>query len=244
MGYRSRDACNLSFISNHGYAPSAFNPLYFLNGNHLPWHQALLIFASQEYDAASCILGFAFNRHRTGAYVYHYCLLSLKPIFSKITLIPRKYHSIIPLLLVIPVGLYNAHLLGGSHLLITSLFKHEFESSLSKGSMTFIWLAMILFLIRFIYSMLSYGTSVPGGTFMPISGIGSIIRGYLRQYFGSQQLLKQRLLPTHHYHFNGSLLRSNCQGSFNRGYFTDRNGRDRATGLANDFNNLHRLLHS
>lgn len=178
------------------------------------------------------------------AYVYQYCLLSLKPIFSKITLIPRKYHSIIPLLLVIPVGLYNAHLLGGSHLLITSLFKHEFESSLSKGSMTFIWLAMILFLIRFIYSMLSYGASVPGGTFMPILVLGSIIRGYLRQYFGSQQLLKQRLLPTHHYHFNGSLLRSNCQGSFNRGYFTDRNGRDRATGLANDFNNLHRLLHS
>lgn len=106
------------------------------------------------------------------AYVYQYCLLSLKPIFSKITLIPRKYHSIIPLLLVIPVGLYNAHLLCGSHLLITSLFKHEFESSLSKGSMTFIWLAMILFLIRFIYSMLSYGASVPGGTFIPILVLG------------------------------------------------------------------------
>lgn len=56
------------------------------------------------------------------AYIYQYVLLSLKPWFSKIKKIPAAYHSIIPLILIIPVGLFNAHLLGGSHVLIDNLF--------------------------------------------------------------------------------------------------------------------------
>jgi H+/Cl- antiporter ClcA len=55
------------------------------------------------------------------AYLYQYCLLSLKPVYAKITKIPAIYHSVIPLLLVIPIGLWNANLLGGSHDFISSL---------------------------------------------------------------------------------------------------------------------------
>lgn len=109
------------------------------------------------------------------AYIYQYCLLSLRPLFSKITIIPRQYHSIIPLILIIPVGLWNAKLLGGSHLLISSLFKHEVLTDLSKGSTTLILIAIGIFFIRFIYSMLSYGASVPGGTFMPILVLGALL---------------------------------------------------------------------
>ena len=57
------------------------------------------------------------------AYFYQYCLLSLKPIYSKLTIIPKIYHSIIPLILVIPIGLWNAKLLGGSHDFISGLFE-------------------------------------------------------------------------------------------------------------------------
>lgn len=109
------------------------------------------------------------------AYVYQYCLLSLKPIFSKIKVIPNQYHSIIAYLLIIPVGFWNAKLLGGSHVLITSLFNHNFESRISTGSITFILVPIILFLIRFIFSMISYGASVPGGIFMPILVLGALL---------------------------------------------------------------------
>lgn len=108
-------------------------------------------------------------------YLYQYCLLSLKPIFSKIKNIPRIYHSIIPLLLIIPVGLWNAKLLGGSHDLISSLSNKNFIASMLNNSWEIILLPVIFFVIRFIFSMLSYGSSVPGGIFMPILVLGALL---------------------------------------------------------------------
>lgn len=101
------------------------------------------------------------------AYVYQYTLLSLKPWFSKIKKIPAIYHSIIPFVLIIPVGLWNAHLLGGSHVLIDDLFKNNLGIH-AATSWSFVLIPVLLFVIRFIFSMLSYGSSVPGGIFMPI----------------------------------------------------------------------------
>lgn len=109
------------------------------------------------------------------AYAYQWCLLNLKPLFHKIKIIPQAYQSIIPLLLIIPLGLVNTKILGGSHLLITSLFNHQFIASLSKGSTRLAGLAILVFLIRFIYSMLSYGSGVPGGIFMPILTLGALL---------------------------------------------------------------------
>lgn len=109
------------------------------------------------------------------AYVYQWCLLNLKPLFHKIRFIPRAYQSIIPLLLIIPLGLTNTNILGGSHILITSLFNHQFVAGLNKGSTTLVDLAILVFLIRFIYSMLSYSSGVPGGIFMPILTLGALL---------------------------------------------------------------------
>lgn len=109
------------------------------------------------------------------AFLYQYCLLSLKPLFSKITVIPSKYHSIIPFLLIIPVGLWNAKMLGGSHFLIISLFSSNFNAKLSSGAITFILVPLALFVIRFVLSMASYGASVPGGIFMPILVLGAML---------------------------------------------------------------------
>lgn len=108
-------------------------------------------------------------------YLYQYCLLSLKPIFSKIKKIPRFYHSIIPLLLIIPVGLWNAKLLGGSHDLISSLSNGSFISAMLNSSWEIVFLPLIFFVVRFIFSMLSYGSSVPGGIFMPILVLGALL---------------------------------------------------------------------
>lgn len=108
------------------------------------------------------------------AYIYQYVLLSLKPWFSKIKKIPAAYHSIIPLILIIPVGLFNAHLLGGSHVLIDNLFNLNWNVK-SFGSWDFLLLPILFLIIRFVFSMLSYGSSVPGGIFMPILVLAALL---------------------------------------------------------------------
>lgn len=109
------------------------------------------------------------------AYLYQYCLLSLKPVYSKLTKIPKIYHSIIPLLLVIPIGLWNATLLGGSHDFISSLFEPIFMKNIQMGTLSLMLLPLIWFIVRFIFSMISYGASVPGGIFMPILVLGALL---------------------------------------------------------------------
>ena len=109
------------------------------------------------------------------AHLYQYCLLSLKPVYSKLTKIPKIYHSIIPLLLVIPIGLWNATLLGGSHDFISSLFEPIFMKNIQTGTLSLMLLPLIWFIVRFNFSMISYGASVPGGIFMPILVLGALL---------------------------------------------------------------------
>ena len=109
------------------------------------------------------------------AHLYQYCLLSLKPVYSKLTKIPKIYHSIIPLLLVIPIGLWNATLLGGSHDFISSLFEPIFMKNIQTGTLSLMLLPLIWFIVRFIFSMISSGASVPGGIFMPILVLGALL---------------------------------------------------------------------
>lgn len=47
------------------------------------------------------------------SFIYQYCLLDLRWLYGKLTKIPQVYHCAIPLLLVIPIGLWNAKVLGG-----------------------------------------------------------------------------------------------------------------------------------
>ncbi|WP_297949557.1 ClC family H(+)/Cl(-) exchange transporter [uncultured Lactobacillus sp.] len=108
------------------------------------------------------------------AYLYQYTLLNLKPWFSKIKKLPAAYHSIIPFILIIPVGLFNAHLLGGSHVLIDNIFNLNWNVKIYSG-WDFLLLPVLFFVIRFIFSMLSYGSSVPGGIFMPILVLGALL---------------------------------------------------------------------
>lgn len=127
------------------------------------------------------------------AYLYQYVLLSLKPWFSKIKNLPAAYHSIIPFILIIPVGLWNAHLLGGSHVLIDDLFNHNLGMHLTN-SWSFITIPILLFVIRFVFSMLSYGSSVPGGIFMPI-----LVLGALLGIICANLLIKTQIIPPMYY---------------------------------------------
>lgn len=103
------------------------------------------------------------------AFIYEYTLLNLRWWFSKIKL-PRTYHSIIPLFLVIPIGLWNAKILGGSHNFVTTII----SLTTKEPQLQLLGILFIFLIIRFVFSMISYGASVPGGIFMPILVLGAI----------------------------------------------------------------------
>lgn len=101
------------------------------------------------------------------AYLFQYCLLW----YRNFTIIPKAYHSILPLLLVIPVGLWQPRLLGGSHNLIIMVTNF----SLTSNWMIVLTTLIIFVVLRFVGTMIAYGASVPGGIFMPIFVIGSLL---------------------------------------------------------------------
>lgn len=106
------------------------------------------------------------------AYAYQYSLLELDFIYSKIKFLPKRYHSLIPLLLTLPLGLWNAKVLGGSHDFISYVID---LSSKTTNWHAMLGLLVLFFIVRFVFSMISYGASVPGGIFMPILALGALI---------------------------------------------------------------------
>ncbi len=104
------------------------------------------------------------------AFLFQYFIFNLKWWYRKFTILPNYYHSILPLLLVIPVGLWNPHILGG----------HSFIMYVANTNLHTDWLPLLgtmgLFLVlRFFGTMLAYGATVPGGLFMSIFVLGSVI---------------------------------------------------------------------
>ena len=59
-------------------------------------------------------------------------------------------------------------------MLIDNLFNLNWNVK-AFGSWDFLLLPILFLLIRFVFSMLSYGSSVPGGIFMPILVLGALL---------------------------------------------------------------------
>ncbi len=113
---------------------------------------------------------------RVLAWCYQYCLLNSRVWYRHCTHLPSKVQPLLPLLLVIPVGLLDVNLLGGSHMLIDHLIALP---SHSAAFASLFGLLSIYFVVRFVGSMLSYGAPVPGGIFMPILVLGAILGALL-----------------------------------------------------------------
>ncbi|WP_409022223.1 chloride channel protein [Dellaglioa sp. P0083] len=97
-------------------------------------------------------------------YLYQNVLLKSTDLYNILHKIPIFYRSIVPFILVIPIGLYLPQTLGGGNEIILSLVQSK--------SLTVL---LGLFLLRFIFSMISYGSGLPGGIFLPILTLGAII---------------------------------------------------------------------
>lgn len=100
------------------------------------------------------------------ALFYQQVLLSLEKWYSKLPL-KKEFYSLVPFLLLIPVGIFFPNELGGGNQVIHQLGNEKL----------FFWTLLGLFALRFIFSMISYGSGLPGGIFLPILTLGAILGG-------------------------------------------------------------------
>jgi H+/Cl- antiporter ClcA len=108
--------------------------------------------------------------------LFNKTLLKTQDLYSKIKFIPKQYKLIIPLMISIVLGFLLPQVLGGGHELIVSLVKQN----------TPILLLLTLLLVKFLFTMASFGSGAPGGIFLPLLSIGALIGnvyGYVLTHF-------------------------------------------------------------
>lgn len=96
--------------------------------------------------------------------LYQQTLLALPKWYGKLK-IPSYYYSVVPFLLLIPVGLIFPNYLGGGNQIVHQLGQAPLPLFLLIG----------LFILRFVFSMISYGSGLPGGIFLPILTLGAVL---------------------------------------------------------------------
>jgi len=110
--------------------------------------------------------------------VYNYTLLKTQDIYNKLNFIPVEYRPMIPFILAGCLAFILPEVLGGGHSIIESLI---------HGSYTMKMLLVII-LVKFVFSMISYGSGAPGGIFFPLLVLGAltgaIYGNVLVNYFG------------------------------------------------------------
>jgi len=102
------------------------------------------------------ILGVAFNK----------TLLKTQDLYAKQKWLSKELWVIIPLLLSVIIGLSLPAVLGGGNQLITSL--------VITGNFP-ITILLVLLLVKFLFTMVCYGSGAPGGIFLPLLAIGALI---------------------------------------------------------------------
>jgi len=113
---------------------------------------------------------------------YNYSLLKTQKLYKNIHLISSRTKTIIAFLLAGVVGIVFPVVLGGGHHVIGEL-------NLAKG----ISFLILLFAVKFAFSMFSFALGAPGGIFFPLlvlgGTIGAIFAGVAISFFGYDEAL-------------------------------------------------------
>ncbi|MDU7551375.1 MAG: chloride channel protein, partial [Streptococcus mitis] len=97
----------------------------------------------------------------------------------------RAYYPILAFILIIPVGIFLPQILGGGNQLVLSLTEQNFSFQV----------LLAYFLIRFVWSMISYGSGLPGGIFLPILALGSLLGALVGVICVNIGLISQEQFP-------------------------------------------------
>ena len=104
-------------------------------------------------------------------WIYQKTLLSLPKVYGKIKGLSSNYYGFVPFILILPIGYFFPHLLGGGNQIVLALGNQP---------------------------MVSYGSNLPGGIFLPILTLGAIIGtlygSLLVQYVGMDPIFVKNFL--------------------------------------------------
>ncbi|HMM20654.1 MAG TPA: ClC family H(+)/Cl(-) exchange transporter [Selenomonadales bacterium] len=103
------------------------------------------------------LLGVAFNQ----------LLIKALDAYARQRIVPKVYQAAIPLLVGGLVGVVLPEVLGGGNTLIDTIAADRFG----------VVILLVLLGAKFSFTMLSYGSGVPGGIFLPMLVIGALIGG-------------------------------------------------------------------
>jgi H+/Cl- antiporter ClcA len=96
--------------------------------------------------------------------LFNKSLLTTQDLYAKLTWMPARIKPIIAFLLAGLAGFFLPQVLGGGNDLITAI---------SSAPLPF-KLIVIILIVKFLFTMVSYGSSVPGGIFLPLLVIGAL----------------------------------------------------------------------
>lgn len=100
-------------------------------------------------------------------YGYEWAVLRVGEVyksFGKLFHLSAPFYGVLAVLLTVPIGYFFPELLGGGHHLIL----HLPDSGMLLGT------ALLFLVIRFLWSMIAYGSGLPGGIFLPLLALGSL----------------------------------------------------------------------
>lgn len=124
---------------------------------HIAYTKSLPINQYWHLIILGIILGLA-------GYLYQKVLLWMPQFYARLK-VPQRYRGLVPLILVIPIGYFWPTILGGGNTVITQLGQQ----------IPSLKIVIALLVIRFVFSMISYGSGLPGGIFLPILSLGALI---------------------------------------------------------------------
>ncbi len=102
---------------------------------------------------------------------FNWSLIKSLQIYEKQKLVSKKLIMLVPLLITIPVGFWVPQALGGGHGLIDGIQSNQYA----------LMMLIILVIIKFGLTMVSYGSGAPGGIFLPLLVIGALTGGVFGQ---------------------------------------------------------------
>ena len=115
--------------------------------------------------------------------LYQVVILRLGKWTRQVKWFKPAWYPVIPFLLMIPIAWYWPVTLGGGNGLIVDL---------ARMQPVLLWLAW-LFVLRFVFSMISYASELPGGIFLPILTLGAVFGALY-----SAAMARLGLLPIHY----------------------------------------------
>lgn len=168
-----------------GAIAANFMVSYFFGLHHalgMPYDHSFPIYLYWHLVILGIILGLLGHLYKKG-------LFGLKKVYLKITWLPRWLHGLIPLALLIPIMYYWPLITGPGNRLILSL-----PHMITKTGWGLIGLLTFYYVLRIVFSIVSYDSGLPSGIFLPILTMGALIGATYGLFMAQLGLLPQKLV--------------------------------------------------